>query len=96
MHGQVFPSFCDRAHEHVMADFDTAMRLEPQRDGRASADNADILRRGETVVAVVADGAGGTSGGAKAAKRVLERVSAAVETADAPTQAAPGLIRTAT
>ncbi len=61
-----------------MGDFETAMRIEAQ-DGVTSSDHLDVVTRAGTVVVVAADGAGGTGGGARAAARVIERVTSAVE-----------------
>ena len=56
-----------------------------------SQDRLAVFQRGDTVVAVIADGAGGTAGGAEAASRVVEKVRQIVES-DTPLSA-PGLWR---
>ena len=63
-----------------MPEFETASRVEGQ--GKNPQDRVAIIQRGSVVVGVVADGAGGTSGGAAAATLVVEYVRQAINDAN--------------
>ncbi len=55
--------------------------------GPRNEDRAEVMRRGEVTVLVLADGAGGRAGGAEAAEGVLEYVRRELKRAEDPTDA---------
>ena len=67
-----------QCYTETMTEFETTTRVDAQA-AAGSQDRVAVLRRGSIVVGVVADGAGGTSGGAAAATQVIDSVRGVID-----------------
>ena len=64
---------------HMPTRYNHAHLLAPSRQNNEDEDRVQVFERGEELVVVVADGAGGLAGGASAADAVVEAVRAAFD-----------------